>query len=145
VTAGNHRAELAERYDAIAAEESFGDGATAELDAVVARVTRAVESDDAPEGEGLTTTDAITESFVLIESDPEAVPTFGGGIAVANGIPEGDHRLTVNGAGRRPTARSWRSRRTSPLRPPASTARFHSSLARTRRRWSCRTPKATST
>jgi len=115
VTAGNHRAELAERYDAIAAEESFGDGATAELDAVVARVTRAVESDDAPEGEGLTTTDAITESFVLIESDPEAVPTFGGGIAVANGIPEGDHRLTVNGAGRRPPARSWRSRRTSPL------------------------------
>jgi len=102
VTAGNHRAELAERYDAIAAEESFGDGATAELDAVVARVTRAVESDDAHEGEGLTTTDAITKSFVLIESDPEAVPTFGGGIAVANGIPEGDHRLTVNGAGQAP-------------------------------------------
>jgi len=52
VTAGNHRAELAERYDAIAAEESFGDGATAELDAVVARVTRAVESDDAPRARG---------------------------------------------------------------------------------------------
>ncbi|MFW5917808.1 MAG: hypothetical protein ACOCRD_05305, partial [Halorubrum sp.] len=56
----------------------------------------------APDGEGLTTTDAGVESFVLIESDPEAVPTFGGGIAVAQGVPEGDHRLTVNGAGRAP-------------------------------------------
>ncbi|WP_435095329.1 hypothetical protein [Halorubrum sp. N11] len=102
VTAGNHRAELAGRYDAIAGEESFGDGATGELDAVVARVTRATETDEAPDGEGLTTTDAITESFVLIESDPEAIPTFGGGVAVANGVPEGDHRLTVNGAGQTP-------------------------------------------
>ncbi|WP_123619786.1 hypothetical protein [Halorubrum sp. CSM-61] len=102
VTAGNHRSELAARYDAIADEESFGDAATAELDGVVARVTRATESDDAPDGEGLTTTEAVTESFVLIESDPEAVPTFAGGVAVANGIPEGDHRLTVNGAGQAP-------------------------------------------
>ncbi|WP_050033157.1 hypothetical protein [Halorubrum halophilum] len=102
VTAGNHRSELAARYDAIADEESFGDAATGELDAVVARVTRATGSDDAPAGEGLTTTDAVTESFVLIESDPEAVPTFAGGVAVANGVPEGDHRLTVNGAGQAP-------------------------------------------
>ncbi|ELZ37727.1 hypothetical protein C471_11516 [Halorubrum saccharovorum DSM 1137] len=102
VSAGNHRSELAARYDAIAAEESFGDAATAELDGIVARVTRATESDDAPDGEGLTTTDAVTESVVLIESDPEAVPTFAGGVAVANGVPEGDHRLTVNGAGQAP-------------------------------------------
>ena len=102
VTAGNHRAELAGRYDAIAAEESFGDATTAELDAVVARVTRATETDEAPDGEGLTTTEAITESVALIESDPEAVPTFAGGVAVANGVPEGDHRLTVNGAGQAP-------------------------------------------
>jgi len=102
VSAGNHRSELAARYDAIADEESFGDAATARLDGVVARVTRATESDDAPDGEGLTTTDAVTESFVLIESDPEAVPTFAGGVAVANGVPEGDHRLTVNGAGQAP-------------------------------------------
>ncbi|WP_144924716.1 hypothetical protein [Halorubrum salsamenti] len=102
VTAGNHRSELADRYEAIAADESFGAEAAAGLDAVVARVTRATETDEAPDGEGLTTTDAVTESFVLIESDPEAVPTFAGGVAVANGVPEGDHRLTVNGAGQAP-------------------------------------------
>ncbi|PHQ40569.1 hypothetical protein DJ69_00215 [Halorubrum persicum] len=102
VTAGNHRSELADRYDAVAAEESFGDAVSEEIDAVVARVTRTTESDEAPDGEGLTTTDAVTESFVLIESDPEAVPTFAGGVAVANGVPEGDHRLTVNGAGQAP-------------------------------------------
>jgi len=102
ITAGNHRAELAERYDAIADDPAFGDGAAGALDAVVARVTRATETEEAPDGEGLTTTDAVTESFVLIESDPEAVPTFAGGVAVANGVPEGDHRLTVNGAGQAP-------------------------------------------
>ncbi|WP_017342012.1 hypothetical protein [Halorubrum sp. T3] len=102
VTAGNHRSELAARYDAIAEDPSFGDGAAESLDAVVARVTQATETDEAPDGEGLTTTDAGVESFVLIESDPEAVPTFAGGVAVANGVPEGDHRLTVNGAGRTP-------------------------------------------
>ncbi|MDZ5812109.1 hypothetical protein U4E84_12230, partial [Halorubrum sp. AD140] len=84
VTAGNHRAELADRYDAVAAAEEFG---AEGLDAVIARVTQATESDEAPDGEGLTTTTASLESFVLIESDPEAVPTFGGGIAVANGVP----------------------------------------------------------
>ncbi|MDV7349749.1 hypothetical protein R3751_08175 [Halorubrum distributum] len=102
VTAGNHRSELAARYDAIADDPSFGDDAAGALDDVVARVTRATETDEAPDGEGLTTTDAGVESFVLIESDPEAVPTFAGGVAVANGVPEGDHRLTVNGAGRTP-------------------------------------------
>ncbi|OYR50305.1 hypothetical protein [Halorubrum sp. Eb13] len=102
VTAGNHRAELADRYDAIAGDAEVGGDAAGALDAVVARVTRATETDEAPDGEGLTTADAGVESFVLIESDPEAVPTFAGGIAVANGVPEGDHRLTVNGAGRAP-------------------------------------------
>ncbi len=102
VTAGNHRAELADRYDAIAADESYGAEAAGALDAVVARVTTATETDEAPDGEGLTTTEASVESFALIESDPEAVPTFAGGVAVANGVPEGDHRLTVNGAGQAP-------------------------------------------
>ena len=102
ITAGNHRAELADRYDAIAEDESSGAEAAGALDAVVARVTTATETDEAPDGEGLTTTEASVESFVLIESDPEAVPTFAGGVAVANGVPEGDHRLTVNGAGRAP-------------------------------------------
>ncbi|TKX57228.1 hypothetical protein EXE44_11560 [Halorubrum sp. SS7] len=102
ITAGNHRSEMAARYDAIADDPSFGDGAAEALDSVVARVTRATESDEAPDGEGLTTTGSSVESFVLIESDPEAVPTFAGGVAVANGVPEGDHRVTVNGAGRAP-------------------------------------------
>ena len=102
VSAGNHRSELADRYGAIAERESFADAATDRFDGVVARVTRAVETDEAPDGEGLTTTDAVTESVVLIESDPEAIPTFGGGVAVANGVPPGDHRLTVNGAGQAP-------------------------------------------
>ncbi|VTT87061.1 unknown [Halorubrum sp. DM2] len=102
VSAGNHRSELAARYESIADDPSFGDDAAGAFDAVVARVTEATETDDAPPGEGLTTTDASVESFVLIESDPEAVPTFAGGVAVANGVPEGDHRLTVNGAGQAP-------------------------------------------
>ena len=101
VSAGNHRSELAERYDAIAGEEGVGAGAAA-VDGVVARVSEAVETDEAPDGEGLTTTDAAVESVVLIESDPEAIPTFAGGVAVASGVPEGDHRLTVNGAGQAP-------------------------------------------
>jgi len=100
VTAGNHRAELAARYDAIGDGDSFG--AAGALDALVARVTRATESDEAPDGEGLTTTASTVESVVLIESDAEAIPTFAGGVAVANGVPEGDHRLTVNGAGQTP-------------------------------------------
>ena len=98
ITAGNHRAELAARYDAIGDGESFGEA----LDALVARVTRATESDEAPDGEGLTTTESTVESVVLIESEPEAIPTFAGGVAVANGVPEGDHRVTVNGAGQTP-------------------------------------------
>ena len=102
VTAGNHRSEMAERYDAIADDPSFGDDAAGGLDAVVARVTTATETDEAPDGEGLTTTESTVESVALIESDPEAVPTFAGGVAVANGVPEGDHRFTVNAAGQAP-------------------------------------------
>lgn len=99
ITAGNHRTELADRYDAIAEAEGVTSGA---VDVVVARVTETTASDEAPDGEGVATVDATVESFVLIESDPEALPTFGGGIVVANGVPEGDHRLTVNGAGQAP-------------------------------------------
>ena len=102
VTAGNHRSEMAERYDAIADDPSFGDDGVEPAGRVVARVTTATETDEAPDGEGLTTTESTVESVALIESDPEAVPTFAGGVAVANGVPEGDHRFTVNAAGRAP-------------------------------------------
>jgi len=93
ITAPPHRAALSERYDAI--------GAAAPINTVVARVTDAVTSDDAPDNEGLTTEDSGVESVALLESDPEAVPTFGG-VAVVQDVPSGDHRLTVNGAGRAP-------------------------------------------
>ncbi|WP_066412184.1 hypothetical protein [Halorubrum aethiopicum] len=93
ITAPNHRAELADRYDAI--------GAPAPVHAVVARVTDVATNDDAPENEGLTTTASGVESVALLESEPEAVPTFGG-VAVVRDVESGDHRLTVNGAGRAP-------------------------------------------
>ncbi|MEA5406562.1 hypothetical protein VB773_02510 [Haloarculaceae archaeon H-GB2-1] len=93
VTDPNHRAELADRYDAI--------GEPAPVNTLVARVTQAVADDDAPDGAGLTTMETSVEAVALLESDPEAVPTFGG-VAVVQDVPAGDHRLTVNGAGRAP-------------------------------------------
>ncbi|QLG48431.1 hypothetical protein [Natrinema halophilum] len=93
ISVPNHRMALADRYDAI--------GEAAPVNSIIARVTEAVTTDDAPENEGLTTTETTVESVVLLESDPEAVPTFGG-IAVVQDVPAGDHRLTVNGAGRAP-------------------------------------------
>ncbi|WP_411967279.1 hypothetical protein [Haloferax sp. YSSS75] len=86
----NHRLALADRYDAISEPST--------VNTIVVRVTEAITSDDAPEDEGLTTDASPVESVVLLESDPEAVPTFGG-LCVARDVPAGDHRLTVNGAG----------------------------------------------
>jgi len=89
----NHRARLAERYDAI--------GAPASINTIVASISETVTDDDAPDGEGLTTTDLGVESVALLESDPEAVPTFNG-VAVVDDVPAGEHRLTINGAGVEP-------------------------------------------
>ncbi|MFW6320536.1 MAG: hypothetical protein ACOC0Z_01690 [Halohasta sp.] len=93
ITDSNHRATLAERYEAI--------GEPASINSVVANVSEAVTNDDAPDDEGLTTGTLSTEAFALLESDPEAVPTFGG-LAVMQDVPEGDHRLTINAAGVEP-------------------------------------------
>nr|WP_305882830.1 hypothetical protein [Halobellus rarus] len=93
ITDPNHRAALAERYDAI--------GDAAPINTVVAAVTEAVSSDDAPDGEGLTTQTPNVEAVALLESDPAAVPTFGG-VAALRDVPEGEHRLTVNAAGQAP-------------------------------------------
>ncbi len=90
----NHRAELADRYDAI--------GEPAPIGTIVASVTEAVTTEEAPDNEGLTTEPTGTEGVVLVESDPEAVPTFSGGVTVLRGVPEGDHGLTVNGPGLAP-------------------------------------------
>jgi hypothetical protein len=46
----------------------------------------------------VTTEGSTTEAVALVESDPAAVPTFRG-VAVAQGVESGEHRLTVNGAG----------------------------------------------
>jgi hypothetical protein len=89
----SHRASLSDRYDAI--------GDPTPINAVIAGVTEAIVSDDAPENEGLTTDNLSTEVVALLESEPEAVPTFAGVAAVLD-IPAGDHRLTVNGAGVEP-------------------------------------------
>ncbi|MFB6089945.1 MAG: hypothetical protein ABEJ97_02695, partial [Halobellus sp.] len=90
ITDPNHRAALAERYDAI--------GDAAPVNTLISRVSEAVTTDDAPDGEGLTTRETTVESVALLESDPEAVPTFRG-VAVVDDVPEGEHRFTVNGAG----------------------------------------------
>ncbi|MFA1612151.1 hypothetical protein [Halobellus rubicundus] len=90
ITDPTHRAALAERYDAI--------GDAAPVNTVVSRVAETISSDDAPDGEGLTTRPTTVEAVALLESDPEAVPTFLG-VAVVDDVPAGDHRLTVNGPG----------------------------------------------
>ena len=93
ITDPNHRAALAERYDAI--------GAAAAINTVVASIGEAVTADDAPDGEGLTTQEPTVEAVSLLESESRTIPTFRG-VAVARDIPEGDHRLTVNAAGQAP-------------------------------------------
>ncbi|MFB6108505.1 MAG: hypothetical protein ABEJ82_06660 [Haloplanus sp.] len=97
VTDPAHRAALADRYDAIAPPGPFN--------AVVASVTRTVPDDDAPEGEGVQTVDAPVETLALVESDSVVAPTFRG-VAMAHGLPAGEHRLTVNGAGFAPHSES---------------------------------------
>ena len=93
ITDPTHRAALADRYDAI--------GAAAPINTVVASVGEAVTADDAPEDEGLTTQESTVESVALLESESRVVPTFRGA-AVAREVPAGEHRLTVNAAGRAP-------------------------------------------
>nr|WP_218143043.1 hypothetical protein [Halopenitus malekzadehii] len=93
ITVPFHRQALADRYDAI--------GDAAPINTVLTRVTSAVTDDDAPEDEGVTTTESGVESVALLESDPVAVPTFAG-VAAVQDVPEGDHQLTVNGAGTAP-------------------------------------------
>ncbi|PSP95770.1 hypothetical protein BRC91_01405 [Halobacteriales archaeon QS_4_62_28] len=85
-----HRQELADRYAAI--------GEPAPVNSVVTALSSVVEDDDAPDGEGVTTEATTVESIALLESDPTAVPTFAG-VAAAQGVDSGEHRLTVNSAG----------------------------------------------
>jgi hypothetical protein len=93
ITEPVHRAELADRYDAIA--EPSG------VSRLVAAVGQTVQDTDAPDSEGVTTEEPTVETVALVESEPTAVPSFNG-VVVAQGIPDGDHRLTVNGPGYAP-------------------------------------------
>jgi exonuclease VII small subunit len=99
ITEATHRQALSERYDAIAKP--------APINRVIAGVTNAVSSDDAPEDEGLTTVSSSLEMFALLQSDPEAVPTFQG-VAVLQDVPEGEHTFTINGAGVAPHSETVR-------------------------------------
>jgi hypothetical protein len=90
ISEATHRQALSDRYDAIGDPSPFNQ--------VVAGVTNAVTSEDAPDGEGLITVSSPLEMFALFQSEPQAVPTFHG-IAVVQDVPEGEHSLTINGAG----------------------------------------------
>ncbi|WP_324759321.1 hypothetical protein [Haloarcula montana] len=93
ITEPNHRQALAQRYDAI------GDPAPGTV--VFGKVAETVASPDAPENSGVRTEPTSYEAVALLESEPEAVPTFGG-TAVVRDVPAGEHRLTVNAAGTAP-------------------------------------------
>ncbi|ELZ80084.1 hypothetical protein C454_12808 [Haloferax gibbonsii ATCC 33959] len=93
ITDPTHRSALAERYDVVDEPSA--------LNTLFVRVTEAVTDADAPDGEGVTTRESGVESVLLLESDPEAAPTFGG-LGVLRDVPAGEHRLTVNGAGSAP-------------------------------------------
>ena len=97
VSEPRHRQALSDRYDAI--------GAPSEVDQVIASVTNAVTAEEAPDGEGLETVEPSLEAVALFESEPEAVPTFRGIVALQD-VPSGEHTLTINGAGVAPHSES---------------------------------------
>ncbi|MFC6785135.1 hypothetical protein [Halobaculum halobium] len=89
VTDPRHRSALSERFD-LDVSGLAGD--------VVGVIREATDSDDAPGSNGVDTGEPVVEGIALLESDPEAVPTFNGVVALRD-VPAGEHRLTVNGAG----------------------------------------------
>lgn len=93
----SHRSALAERYEAI--------GDPAPINSIFALVTETVPDEDAPEDEGVTTEASTVESVALLESEPTAVPTTGG-VTIIQDVPEGEHRMTVNGPGVAPHSES---------------------------------------
>jgi hypothetical protein len=96
VTDPAHRTALAERYDVV---DPGGP-----LTQVVGRVRRVESDDDAPDDNGVQTSDSDTAAFALVESNPVAVPSFAG-VVVAQ-VPPGEHRLTVNAPGMAPYSES---------------------------------------
>ncbi|WP_053947344.1 hypothetical protein [Halolamina sediminis] len=88
-----HRAALADRYEPI---EAGGD-----VSRILGAVREATGADDAPGSNGVALLTPSIETVALLESDPEAVPSFSGVLAVED-PEEGEHQLTVNGAGMAP-------------------------------------------
>jgi len=88
-----HRAALADRYEAI--DEGGG------FSQILGAVREAADTDEAPGSNGVALLAPNVETIALLESEPEAVPSFGGVIAIQN-PPAGEHRFTVNGAGMAP-------------------------------------------
>jgi hypothetical protein len=90
ITDPSHRAALADRYDAVEPPGPVND--------IVATISETVQSPDAPDGQGVETTESSVESVALLRSDPVAAPTFRGRL-VLRGVAAGSHRLTINGPG----------------------------------------------
>ncbi|MFW5935353.1 MAG: hypothetical protein ACOCQL_05840, partial [Halolamina sp.] len=88
-----HRAALADRYEPI---DAGGD-----VSRILGAVREATGADEAPGSNGVSLLAPSIETVALLESDPEGVPTFSGVVTLEN-PGEGDHRLTVNGAGMAP-------------------------------------------
>jgi hypothetical protein len=93
ITEPAHRAVLSDRYDAVSPPGPLND--------VVATVSQVVQSPDAPDGAGVTTTETAIEAIALLRSDPVAAPTFRG-VSMLRGVESGSHRLAINGAGLAP-------------------------------------------
>jgi hypothetical protein len=93
ITEPAHRAALADRYDAIAPPGPIND--------VIATVSQVIQSPNAPDGGGVTTTETAVEAVALLRSDPVAAPTFRG-VSLFRGVETGAHRLTINAPGLAP-------------------------------------------
>jgi len=93
ITEPAHRAALADRYDAISPPGPIND--------VIATVSEVIQSPDAPDGAGVTTTETAVEAIALLRSDPVAAPTFRG-VSMFRGVEAGSHRLTINAPGLAP-------------------------------------------
>jgi len=93
ITEPAHRAALADRYGAIDPPGPIND--------VIATVSQVIQSPDAPDGAGVTTTETAVEAIALLRSDPVAAPTFRG-VSMFRGVESGSHRLTVNAPGLAP-------------------------------------------
>ncbi len=88
-----HRAALANRYEPITAGGS--------VSRILGAVREATNADESPGSNGVSLLVPSVETVALLESEPEAVPSFSGVIAIGN-PPAGEHRFTVNGAGMAP-------------------------------------------